>query len=152
MYQIHPHSGVWPELDLAEILGAMADRLGLSDNQLITLVWADDAFVRTLNHDHRGKDRPTNVLSYASDLEGELGDLIFALETIAQEARDQDKAFTDHLIHLILHGSLHLLGYDHESKEEAETMEALETQILHELGLPDPYGQEDLRPKPRLTS
>ena len=139
MYQIHPHAGPWPPLDLSTYLSFLTTRLKLTDADLVTVVLADDAFVQTLNRDHRGKDRPTNVLSYASDMDGELGDLIFAQETIETEAQDLGKSFDHHLMHLILHGSLHLLGYDHETPEEAGEMEALETQILSEFGLSDPY-------------
>ena len=112
----------------------------LNDEDLITLVFADDAFVQSLNQAHRGQDKPTNVLSYASDIAGELGDLIFALETVSSEAETQRKTFDQHLKHLILHGSLHLLGYDHETQPQAAEMEALETQILAEIGIPDPYS------------
>ena len=122
----------------------------------ISLVLADDAFVRTLNRDWRGKDRPTNVLSFAalddvspdrppeappaSDEPLLLGDIVLAFETVAAEAAAQGKPFADHLRHLLVHGLLHLLGYDHETNEEdAQRMEALETRILAGFGIPDPY-------------
>lgn len=139
MYQFNEQAGPWPELDLSDFLRSLAILLKLEADDLITLVLADDAFVQPLNATYRGKDRPTNVLSFNSDAEDELGDLIFALETIRQEAEEQDKPFDHHLKHLILHGSLHLLGYDHETEVEAEEMEALEVKILAEFGLSNPY-------------
>ena len=107
---------------------------------------ADDAFVQHLNKTWRGKDQPTNVLSFPA---GEntagidhLGDIVLALETITREAREQDKKPADHLTHLVVHGMLHLLGYDHEDDDEAEEMEALERRILAGLGIADPYAEK----------
>ena len=111
---------------------------------------ADDAFVRTLNRDYRGKDVPTNVLSFAAldDAttplpEGAplmLGDIVVAFETTRAEAEAQGIRMADHLSHLIVHAMLHLLGYDHEDAAEAERMERLETAILGRLGIADPYA------------
>jgi len=114
------------------------------------IVLADDAFVQTLNRDYRGKDKPTNVLSFAA-LDGEdiapppgepveLGDIIIALETVLAEAEESDKSLTDHLSHLTVHGMLHLLGFDHMEEEEAEIMEAAERKILATLNISDPYA------------
>ncbi|TCT11975.1 putative rRNA maturation factor [Tepidamorphus gemmatus] len=110
-----------------------------------TLALADDALVRDLNRRFRGKDRPTNVLSFPS---GEvpapgapLGDIVVARETVEREAALDGKPFDHHLIHLVIHGLLHLLGYDHESDDEAEAMERLETAVLADLGIPDPYAE-----------
>jgi probable rRNA maturation factor len=109
---------------------------------------ADDAEQRRLNRDWRGIDLPTNVLAFpawepgAGVPEGApwlLGDLALAYETVAREAQQQDKAFADHFRHLVVHGVLHLLGYDHATDVEAAQMEALETSILAELGVADPY-------------
>jgi probable rRNA maturation factor len=116
----------------------------------LSIVLADDATVQGLNRDWRGKDAPTNVLSFAS-LDDEdapladgapllLGDVILAWETVAREAAEQDKALADHFGHLVVHGVLHLVGFDHEDDNEAEEMEALETTLLAALGIPDPYG------------
>ena len=113
MYQFNTQAGAWPDLMLEPYLAFLTARLKLEAGDLITLVLGDDGFVQPLNASYRGKDKPTNVLSFGSDAEGELGDLIFALETIQREAVEQDKTFGDHFKHLILHGSLHLLGYDH---------------------------------------
>ncbi len=139
-YQIHPHAGTWPRLDLSHYLRFLTRQLDLQDTDLITLVLADDAFVQSRNRAHRGKDTPTNVLAYPADLDGELGDLIFAVETLEREAAAQGKTLDQHLKHLILHGSLHLLGHDHETPLDAAKMESLETHILGAYGLPDPYA------------
>lgn len=105
----------------------------------IAVVLADDKFVQALNRQYRGKNKPTNVLSFPSDEEGELGDLILAIETIEKEAQEQKKKFRNHAIHLLVHGFLHLLGYDHLEKKQAEIMECLEVKILKRLGVSNPY-------------
>lgn len=104
-----------------------------------------DAAVQRLNKDYRGLDKPTNVLSFSSgDLTGaHLGDIIFARETILHEAVDLGVPVAHHIQHLTVHGLLHLLGFDHETDAEATVMEALETRILSDLGVPDPYAQSD---------
>ncbi|HSV30330.1 MAG TPA: rRNA maturation RNase YbeY [Candidatus Omnitrophota bacterium] len=118
----------------------------------VSVVLTDDDAVQALNRDWRGKDKPTNVLSFAA-LDDEdaplpegapllLGDVVLAYQTCAAEAVDQGKTLADHMAHLVVHGVLHLLGYDHEeSEEEAEEMEAEETAILAGLGIADPYAQ-----------
>ena len=145
MYQFNTQAGSWPDLAFEPYLKFLTTRLKLETTEVITLVLGDDAFVQPLNATYRGKDKPTNVLSFGSDADDELGDLIFALETIQREAAEQGKAFEDHLKHLILHGSLHLLGYDHETNTEAEEMEGLEIAILAEHGLPNPYDMIDVQ-------
>jgi probable rRNA maturation factor len=111
----------------------------------LSLVLADDATVRELNARWRGKDAPTNVLAFASDeppAKGKpvlLGDVVLAYQTVAREAREQHKRLADHLRHLVIHGVLHLLGYDHVKATSAKRMEALETRILASLGVADPY-------------
>ena len=110
----------------------------------ISLVLTDDAAIKLLNETHRGKAKATNVLSFPLDEEAEifgpmLGDLVFAFETIEQEADDFGLAFSDHLTHLCIHGFLHLLGYDHIDPDEAEKMESVEIAILEQLGLNNPY-------------
>lgn len=115
-----------------------------------SLVLADDAMVRGLNRDYRGRDEPTNVLAFAN-LDGAapaaggglpvlLGDIVLAYETTASEAAAQDKSLVDHFSHLVVHGMLHLLGFDHASAAQAEQMEGLETRILRRLGIADPYA------------
>ena len=143
MYQLTMQAGHWPELDLDAFCIFLAQRLKFGALDLVTLVLSDDIFVQSLNAAYRGKNQPTNVLSFASDAEDELGDVILALETIQREAINQDKALEVHVKHLILHGSLHLLGYDHETDAQAEEMESLEIAILAEHGLPNPYDMID---------
>ncbi|ALG70340.1 rRNA maturation factor [Azospirillum thiophilum] len=122
----------------------------------LSIVLADDELVHRLNREYRGKDKPTNVLSFAlteaEEPEPEdgmpvmLGDIILAYETIAREASEQRKNFKDHMTHLVMHGVLHLLGYDHETDDEAEEMEALETRLLATLGIADPYADNHQPP------
>ena len=108
----------------------------------------DAAEIHALNSDYRGKDKPTNVLSFpAGDVAGLpadmpvlLGDVVICASVVREEAAAQGKAITDHWAHMLVHGTLHLLGYDHETETEAVEMEALETRILSEHGVADPYG------------
>jgi probable rRNA maturation factor len=114
----------------------------------LTILLADDATLHDLNRRFRGIDKPTNVLSFpAGDdrLPGDggpvvLGDIAIAYETCALEAGRDRKPLADHLTHLVVHGVLHLRGYDHEIEREAEVMERLETELLDGLGVADPYG------------
>ena len=146
---------IWHALELdAEALcrQAVSDTLSAvgSDSVMleISVVLEDDELLRRLNHETRGFDRPTNVLAFPGDSPGDslpdgapclLGDIVLSHETIAKEARQQDKPFENHLRHLVVHGVLHLLGYGHETEVEAQTMEALETTILAGMKIPDPY-------------
>jgi probable rRNA maturation factor len=123
----------------------MAD-LKFPDGAELSLVLAGDKTLKALNNQWRQKDKPTNVLSFPGDdiAVGEaagmmLGDIVISLETTAREASLENKTFEDHLSHLVVHGFLHLFGYDHETDEEANQMESLETRILNELGIEDPY-------------
>ena len=115
-----------------------------------------DAEMRDLSREYRGRDTATNVLSFALAAENSspdlglpqpadapilLGDIVAAYETCASEAEDQAKSLADHLHHMVVHGVLHLLGYDHETEDEAAQMEALERDILARLGVPDPYAR-----------
>lgn len=132
---------------LAALGAAYDDEEGPAE---LSVVLADDALVQRLNREYRGKDKPTNVLSFALTEAEEpeaqegvpvmLGDVILAYETVAREASEQGKSFKDHMTHLVMHGVLHLLGYDHETDDEAEEMEALETRLLATLGIADPYA------------
>ncbi|MCO5145707.1 MAG: rRNA maturation RNase YbeY [Aquamicrobium sp.] len=113
----------------------------------LSLLFTDDAHIRVLNRDWRAKDKPTNVLSFPAfevapgdPVPPMLGDVALAFETVRSEAELEDKPFDHHLMHLIVHGVLHLLGHDHEEDGEAEAMEALERAILARLAIPDPYG------------
>lgn len=113
----------------------------------IAVLFTDDDAIAAINAEWRGMDKPTNVLSFPTPDDmpvpaGEarlLGDIVLAHGVIAREAVEQGKTLRDHVTHLIVHGTLHLLGYDHESDREAEEMEALETRILKGLGVSNPY-------------
>ncbi|GAB0154095.1 MULTISPECIES: rRNA maturation RNase YbeY [Marinobacterium] len=100
---------------------------------------------RELNRDYRGKDAPTNVLSFPFEVPAGipvtlLGDLVICAEVVAQEAEEQHKALQDHWAHMVVHGALHLLGFDHINDDEAEEMEALERALLARLDIADPYA------------
>jgi probable rRNA maturation factor len=114
----------------------------------LSILLTDDAEQRRLNRSWRGRDAPTNVLAFPAAAPGSpvpagapmlLGDVVLAVETVAREAGEQRKATADHLRHLVVHGVLHLLGYEHDADEPACVMEALETSILAGLGVSDPY-------------
>lgn len=142
---------------------AVSAALGLFEPEAVELsvVLSDDAAVRILNRDHRGKDRPTNVLSFPPALAPAvlavhrgprpLGDVILALETVGREAAEQGKAAGDHLSHLVVHGVLHLCGYDHETEAEAEEMEDAERAVLAGLGVADPYAETDPETAPETA-
>lgn len=113
---------------------------------ILGVILTDDAEQRRLNLSYRGIDAPTNVLSFAlADVAPPpgapvlLGDVVLAYETVAREAAEQQKTLAAHLQHLVVHGVLHLLGFDHENDTQAAKMEALEVEILQRLGVPDPY-------------
>jgi probable rRNA maturation factor len=120
----------------------------------VAVVLTNDRAIQLLNRDWRQADKPTNVLAFpATDTKPgarpvpefrggplELGDIVVALETCVREAEDRHIPPADHLTHLVVHGTLHLLGYDHGEDDQAETMESLETEILSRLEVPDPYG------------
>jgi len=112
----------------------------------LSVILTSDRAIRSLNRRWRGRDKPTNVLSFpapapARGAPRHLGDIVLAYETVAREARSQGKPLDHHIAHLALHGFLHLLGYDHESHGQAETMERRERRILARLGVPDPYAE-----------
>jgi probable rRNA maturation factor len=124
-----------------------------SDAELAIMLTDDDG-IRTLNQNWRGIDKPTNVLSFPAlqppagvsepdDMPRMLGDIAIAYETTRREADDEEKPFANHLSHLAVHGFLHLIGYDHEKDDEAESMEAMERKILATLGIGDPYADQD---------
>jgi len=146
-------AGDWPPegelLGLVErSVGAVVDELqpGWTGQSELSVVFCDDARIQELNAQWRGKDKPTNVLSFpAFELEEDvqppmLGDIVMAAETVLREAELENKPLENHICHLLVHGLLHLLGYDHESDEEAEEMEALERRVLARLAIPDPYA------------
>ncbi len=160
--QISVEEGDWPSEEILQslaerVLGEAADYLKKHEKQPfpkmateLSLVFTDDASIREINAEWRSQDKATNVLSFpAFPLEpgGKpgpmLGDIIIARETVGREAVDLEKSFDDHLTHLMVHGFLHLFGYDHMNNSEAERMEGLETRILAGLGLSDPYAGQD---------
>ena len=118
-----------------------------SDEVEMTVRIVDEAESHELNLNYRGKDRPTNVLSFPFECPDEvelplLGDLVICRQVVEREAQEQDKPVMAHWAHMVVHGSLHLLGYDHIEDDEAEEMESLETQIMTGLGFADPYLRE----------
>ena len=116
----------------------------------LTVHLVDDAEIRAVNAEWREKDAPTNVLSFpAVEPSGLaearlLGDILIAFETVAREARDEGKTLADHYRHLVVHGFLHLLGFDHSESDAAERMEAMERRALARLGVADPYAEREL--------
>jgi len=165
--QISVEEGDWPfeeELQfLAErVLETAAAYLRKTEKQPfpkiapeLSLVFTDDQSIRAINAEWRKKDKATNVLSFPAfpiepgKMPGPmLGDIIIARETVEREATELEKSFDDHLTHLMVHGMLHLFGYDHMNNAEAEIMEGLETRILAALGLSDPYEGQDLKMEP----
>lgn len=149
--------GNWPdeaalEALVSSVFRAFEAELALSPKHPteVSLLFTDDATIQGINAEWRAKDKPTNVLSFpAFPLKPGmapkplLGDIVFAFETVAREASEEQKPFEKHLSHLVAHGLLHLFGYDHESDEDAEVMEALERKILARLAIPDPYAVSD---------
>ncbi|WP_341366807.1 rRNA maturation RNase YbeY [Yoonia sp. BS5-3] len=149
----------WGDIaELAQIASdAVLSRLGmLPDAYEISVLACNDARIAALNADFRGKPQPTNVLSWPSEerssqIDGdmpdlpkqgpdsELGDIAIAFETCMREAEAANKTMRDHTLHLLIHGTLHLLGFDHERDRDATLMEGLETEILGKLGICDPY-------------
>ena len=133
---------------LTELCRAPALAEDAATEMSVAIALSDNAHVHELNARHRGKDKPTNVLSFPNDddpFPGEIphmGDVILALDVVRDEAVAQQKSAEHHLAHLVLHGVLHLLGYDHMNDTEALRMEQLEKDVLARLGVPDPYRVE----------
>jgi probable rRNA maturation factor len=129
----------------ARALEAAISKTGLAGE--IALLLTNDREMQALNLRWRAKDKPTDVLSFASGEpisesgSGFLGDIAIGLETMTRDAHLLGKSLADHLQHLVVHGYLHLLGYDHETDDQAREMEALEATVLASLGLPDPYEE-----------
>lgn len=123
----------------------------------VSIILTDDKAMKDLNHTYRGMNKPTNVLSFPqmkmkgltakvldslpADGTIPLGDVVLAHQTILKECKDQAKTLENHTVHLVVHGTLHLLGYDHMKPKEAKAMEKLECDILASLGYPDPYHE-----------
>ena len=130
---------------LRRAVGAAA-RERSSKRAELAIVLTDDSAIRALNRKWRGQDKPTNVLSFPAGGAGmanadaaHLGDIVIAFETAAREASSEGKLFAHHLAHLAVHGYLHLLGFEHETDQEAAVMEGLEADILSQLGVPNPH-------------
>lgn len=129
----------------ARAVALAAHQTGIDDGSAaltgdVTLAFAADEAVKPLNRDFRGKDKPTNVLSFPGVSGG--GDVIFGFETIAREAEEQGKPLRNHAAHLIAHGILHLMGYDHMTPGAAKRMERLERRVMERFAIPDPYVTE----------
>ena len=141
-------TGRHPTLEQFQQWCALGLRQRSADSEL-TIRLVDDTEGRELNHTWRQKDYATNVLSFPADVPDELldipllGDLVICVAVVEREAKEQGKALEAHWAHLVMHGCLHLLGYDHIDDEEAEEMEALERTLLAELGHPDPYADDE---------
>lgn len=139
---------------LARVVNILTEAVRIAKLQFpadaeLSFVLAGDSTLQSLNKQWREKDKPTNVLSFpGEDISvGEsaslmLGDIVISLETTKREAALENKVFEDHLSHLVVHGFLHLFGYDHETEDEANQMESLEIKILDELGIANPYEDE----------
>jgi probable rRNA maturation factor len=126
---------------LRRAAGLALERGGHTDGAF-TLLLADDTRLQALNRAFRAQDKPTNVLSFPARRTDYLGDVALAYGVARREAREQKKPFADHATHLVVHGVLHLLGYDHETARAAKIMEPLEVAILSELGIGDPYARK----------
>jgi probable rRNA maturation factor len=142
MIEVQRETQAWtPEDSVIERWTAAA----LTDAQReVVLRFVDAEESRTLNRDYRGRDKPTNVLSFGFELppgfeDPHLGDLVICTDVVEQEAREQDKPLEAHYAHMVVHGLLHLQGYDHEEPAEAQRMELLEIEILRRLGYENPY-------------
>ena len=146
-------AGDWPKkpalrsLVKKAVAAALAEAGVRQGGSELSIVFSDDAGSRVLNAGWRGKDKPTNVLSFPAfpvapgdPLPPMLGDIVLAAETVAREAELEDKPLDHHISHLVIHGLLHLIGHDHEDRREAEAMEALERAALARLAIPDPYA------------
>jgi probable rRNA maturation factor len=136
-------TGIKDTDDIARKAALIAAALGPPG--AINILLTDDAAVRDLNVRFRGIDAPTNVLAFPAGphAPGELGDLALAFEVCSREAAEQNKPLADHLRHLVIHGVLHLIGYDHQGADDARLMETLERRLLASLGVDDPYIRRD---------
>jgi probable rRNA maturation factor len=147
------HSSQWleclSEKDIAGVIDAAADHLGIKVPFEMSIVLADDPFIQELNAQYRGKNTPTDVLSFPQEnfsknqelsIENlNLGDIILSYETIERDGRSQGKNFVHHALHMVVHGFFHLMGYDHQNNEDAEEMEAIEIAVLAKCGISNPY-------------
>lgn len=142
-----PDIEAWTQKLLSSIL---SKQIPQASHVEVSIVLSDDDFVQDLNKTYRHQDKPTNVLSFPQTSEDmlditqpfiSLGDIIIAYETIKKEAEDQGKTFADHYSHMLVHGGLHLLHYDHQTDAQAQEMESLEIKILDDFGIKNPYAE-----------
>ncbi len=141
---------------ISQTVMAVLDQLcesELTTSTEVSITLANDAIIQDLNHRYRDKNKPTNVLSFPANDDAlslinnpihpgplvQLGDIVLAFETLQREAKEQHKPFENHFMHLLVHGMLHLLGFDHQTDNEAEDMEKQEKTILEKFNIPDPY-------------
>jgi probable rRNA maturation factor len=148
MVEVEIEAAGWAEAvpGVADIAGEAARAaLGALDGGEVAILLTDDATVRSLNARFRATDAPTNVLAFPAgpNAEAGLGDIALALGVCEREARVQGKPLANHLRHLVIHGVLHLLGYDHHDDDEAMAMESRERELLAQLGVADPYALDD---------
>jgi probable rRNA maturation factor len=130
-----------PAMRRAVVLARERAAKEASRRSQIAVLLTGDARLRALNRQFRGRDKPTNVLSFPAPAEDNLGDIAIAYGVTAREAAEQDKSFAHHAIHLAVHGTLHLLGHDHQTTRETKAMKRREKEILSELGIADPYAK-----------
>jgi probable rRNA maturation factor len=153
----------WVDAVNAELLASQAaaalfslDVATLATSAEMSVLFCSDARMRELNFRWMGKDAPTNVLSFpapetqANAGARHLGDIALAFETIGTEAKAEGKAMSDHAMHLLIHGMLHLIGFDHQTDDEADHMEAIESRVMKSLGLNDPWASAQSRESRRV--
>lgn len=148
----------WSSLDgktrlVEEAITAACRELPEREPGVVAVLLANDEAIADMNARFRGKTGPTNVLSFPAGehADNHLGDIALAHGVVAREARARNIALADHLRHLVIHGFLHLQGYDHQADDDAEVMEAIERRALAHLGVTDPYENEDPGPSPAQT-
>jgi probable rRNA maturation factor len=145
--EVSLEAGAWPDPQAIEAIAARAVAAAARaagqplPGREVSLVLSDDSGIRRLNAEWRNRDQATNVLSFPQPGGPLLGDIVLGYETVANEAALAGKPLDHHIAHLVVHGMMHLLGYDHEDDAEAERMEELERVALSTIGVPDPYAR-----------
>lgn len=136
LWPVHAPLREWTHQAIAAVMSELSE----AHSGELSVVFTDDAQITQLNRDYRRKDSATNVLSFPTPFPEKLqGDIVLAYETIAQEAREKRIALRDHVLHLLIHGFLHLQGYDHPNETRAHIMETIEIYALDTLGIDNPY-------------